>query len=70
MEEALKDYLRCWQAVDDIEKDELAASTIDFRWKQLNALFNLVSSLGIIPQRDEEQEMMEIHCWAKIKENR
>ena len=67
MDEATKKYLQRWQAVHEIEQQEMIDSTFDLRWQQLNALVNLASVLGILPVRDEDQENQFIDRWARLK---
>jgi hypothetical protein len=67
MDEATRIYLQRWRAVREIELQEMAGSSFDLRWQQLNALFNLASALGILTARDEDQENQYIERWARLK---
>jgi hypothetical protein len=67
MDEALRLSLQRWQAVWEFEQREMAESSFELRWQQLNALFDLAASLGILPQRDEELETIGFQCWARLK---
>jgi hypothetical protein len=65
MNEEMRAYHDRWQAVAEIERQELQAASLDERWQQLNAVIGLAIGLGIMmPDQSEE----EIHLrWAKLK---
>lgn len=67
MKEALKSYIHTWQAVQEVEKSELASATFELRWRQLNSLVGMAIALSIMPQRDESQEDVVIKRWAFLK---
>ncbi|MEA3441481.1 MAG: hypothetical protein U9R58_14495 [Chloroflexota bacterium] len=67
MKEALESYIHTWQAVQEVEKGELASATFELRWQQLNSLLGLAIELGIFPQRDEQQEKFVMKRWAFLK---
>ncbi len=66
MDAALNTYRDRWLAVAEIERQELQASTLDLRWRQLNAVICLAIGLGINKPADDEIEVFQ--RWAKIKE--
>ena len=66
MDAALNAYRARWLAVAEIERQELQASTLDLRWRQLNAVICLAIGLGINKPADDEIEVFQ--RWAKIKE--
>ena len=66
MEATLKAYLARWQAVDEIERQELQNATLELRWRQLNGLFGLAIGLGI--DKSQVDEIKVIQRWAKLKE--
>lgn len=61
-------YIERWEAVANIEQQELQFATVAEKWRRLNTIKVLAARLGIA-QIDNEGEM-EIHLrWASIKEN-
>jgi hypothetical protein len=66
MDAALNAYRARWLAVAEIERQELQASTLDLRWRQLNAVICLAIGLGINKPADNEIEVFQ--RWAKLKE--
>ena len=67
MDDGIKAYLTRWQAVSEIELQELQTTTVAVRWQQLNSIFGMAIGLGI--QRPVEDETEVIRRWAKLKEN-
>ena len=67
MDTALKAYLARWQAVEEIERQELQSATIELRWQQLNAVIGMAIGLGIYETTEDEIEVFQ--RWAKLKEN-
>jgi hypothetical protein len=63
----LKAYRARWQAVEEIERQELQNATLDLRWRQLNAVIGLAIGLGIYQPVEDDIEV--IQRWAKLKEN-
>ena len=61
-------YLQRWQAVEEVERQELAAATFEQRWQQFNALFQLAAGLGLTLKQDEEEEAIFYQVWARLKE--
>lgn len=66
MSAALNAYRARWQAIAEIERQELQASTLDLRWRQSNAVICLAIGLGINQPADDEIEVFQ--QWVKIKE--
>jgi hypothetical protein len=67
MDTALKAYLARWQAVEEIERQELQTATLDLRWQQLNSVIGMAIGLGIYQPVEDEIEVFQ--RWAKLKEN-
>ena len=67
MDPILKAYRARWQAVEEIERQELQNATLDLRWRQLNAVIGLAIGLGIYQPVEDDIEV--IQRWAKLKEN-
>lgn len=66
MDARLRAYRDRWQAVAEVERQELQASTLDLRWRQLNAVLGLAIGLGINKSVDDEIEVFQ--RWARLKE--
>jgi len=59
-------YKERWKAVEEIERQELRAMTLDEHWRKLNAIVRFAIEMGMKP--DEDDSEMEIYLrWAKIK---
>jgi len=67
MDPILKAYRARWQAVEEIERQELQNATLELRWRQLNAVIGLAIGLGIYQPVKDDIEV--IQRWAKLKEN-
>ena len=66
MDSALKAYLARWQAVEEVERQELQSATIELRWQQLNAVIRMAIGLGIYESNEDETEVFQ--RWAKLKD--
>ena len=59
-------YKERWKAVEEIERQELRAMTLDEHWRKLNAIARFAIEMGMKP--DEDDSEMEVYLrWAKIK---
>jgi hypothetical protein len=67
MDPILKAYRARWQAVEEIERQELQNATLELRWQQLNAVIGLAIGLGIYQPVEDDIEVFQ--RWAKLKEN-
>lgn len=57
-----------WKAVEDIERQELRASTVQDNWIKLNAIMLRAKRLNL--HRGHDNNEMEVFLrWAKLKEN-
>lgn len=56
-----------WKAVEEIEREELRASTIKQNWRKLNAIMIRARLLGL-SHKDDDGEMEVFLRWAKLKE--
>jgi hypothetical protein len=63
---ALKTYLARWQAVEEIERQELQSATMELRWQQLNSAIRMAIGLGIYESNEDEIEVFQ--RWAKLKD--
>lgn len=60
-------YRERWKAVEEIERQELRAMTLEEHWQKLNAIARFAIETGM--QRDDDEGEMEVFLrWAKIKE--
>jgi len=62
----MKAYRSRWQAVAEIELQELRSTSIELRWQQLNAVIGLAIGLGIMKIDESEGEVYQ--RWAKLKD--
>ena len=59
-------YKERWKAVEEIERQELRAASIEKHWKQLNEIIRRGKRLGF--KCDDSKSEMEIFLrWAKLK---
>ena len=66
MDAMLKAYRARWQAVEEIERQELQNATLESRWRQLNAIIGLSIGLGLNNPADDETKVFQ--RWAKLKD--
>ena len=59
-------YQDRWQAVAIVELQELRATTVETKWRQLNSIVNLAIRIGIF--RPDPSEELVYQQWAKLKE--
>jgi len=59
-------YKERWKAVEEIERQELRAMTLEEHWQKLNALARYGKALGF---KDNEDDVEIVRTrWVKIKE--
>jgi len=59
-------YRERWKAVEEIERQELRAMSIEKHWKQINNLIRFAIENGLT--RGEDETEMEVFLrWAKLK---
>jgi len=59
-------YKERWKAVEEIERQELRAMTLEEHWRKLNAIVRFAIEMDMKP--DEDDSEMEVYLrWAKIK---
>jgi hypothetical protein len=56
-----------WKAVEEIERQELRAMSLDEHWQKLNAIVRFAIETGM-KRDDDDGEMEVIQRWAKLKE--
>ena len=59
-------YIKRWQEVEKIERIEAQTTSIQERWRQLNALKCRATRLGIT-RKDDEGEMKVFLLWANLR---
>lgn len=65
----LEAYRSHWQAVNDFETLEQQQTSIELRWRQMNALFAMASALGLMMRHDETPENdVAIRRWNRLVE--
>ncbi len=62
----MKFYRERWKAVEEIERQELRAMSIEKHWKQINNLFRFAVENGLT-RSDDDGEMEVFLRWAKMK---
>jgi len=62
----LKFYRERWNAVAEIERQELRAMSIEKHWKQINNLVRFAIENGLT-RGDDDSEMAISLRWAKMK---
>jgi len=66
--EELRFHLRDrWKAVEEIERQELRASTVRQNWVKLNQIMLRARRLNL-PKRGKDDEIEVFMRWAKLKE--
>ncbi len=63
----IKFYRERWNAVAEIERQELRAMSIEKHWKQINNLVRFAIENGLT-RGDDDGEMAIFLRWAKIKD--
>ncbi len=58
-------YKERWKAVEEIERQELRAMSLDEHWRKLNAIVRFSIETGIVNNDDSELEVFK--RWAKLK---
>ena len=59
-------YKERWKAVEEIERQELRAMSLEEHWFKLNAIARFAIEMGIA-HNDEDGEMEVFKRWAKLK---
>jgi hypothetical protein len=65
-EEEIKFYRDRWKAVEEIERQELRAMSIEDHWRQINQLIRFAIENGLT-RGDDDGEMQIFLRWAKLK---
>lgn len=59
-------YKERWKAVEEIERQELRAMSLEEHWRKLNAIVRFAIETGM-KRNDDDGEMEVLLRWAKIK---
>ena len=62
----MKFYRERWKAVEEIERQELRAMSMEKHWKQINTLVRFAVEQGLT-RGDDDGEMEVFLRWAKLK---
>ena len=62
----IKFYRNRWKAVEEIERQELRAMSIEKHWQQINHLVRFAIENGLT-RGDDDGEMEVFLRWAKLK---
>jgi hypothetical protein len=63
----IAEYRRRWQAVNEVEEMERRASTMEERWRQINAMIGMARALGLDLTQLDEDDLIVYERWAQIK---
>lgn len=63
----IKLYRERWKAVEEVERRELRAMSMEEHWRQINSLFLFAVELGLT-RGDDDGEMEVFLRWAKLKD--
>ena len=59
-------YKKRWKAVEEIERQELRAMTLEESWRKMNAIARFAMEMGM--ERNNDQDEMKVFLlWAKLK---
>lgn len=59
-------YRDHWRAIAAVELQELRATSVEMKWRQLNSIVSLAIRIGIF--RPDPSEELVYQQWAKLKE--
>ena len=62
----IKMYRERWKAVEEFERQELRAMSLDEHWRQINSLFQFALGVGLT-RGDDDGEKDVFLRWAKLK---
>ena len=62
----IKLYRERWKAVEEFERQELRAMSVETHWKQINTLIRFALETGLT-RGDDDHEMEVFSRWAKLK---
>jgi hypothetical protein len=63
----IRAYLYRWEAVEAVEREEALSTSIEVRWLQLNALYGMALSLGILNTKESVNEEVVRQRWATLR---
>ena len=62
----IKMYRERWKAVEEFERQELRAMSLDEHWRQINSLFQFALGVGLTRGNDDGEKDVFLR-WAKLK---
>jgi hypothetical protein len=63
---AYKFYRERWKAVEEVERQELRASTVQTNWRQFNSILRRSIRVGMV-RGDDDGKMDVFARWAELK---
>jgi len=63
----VREYRARWQAVSEVEEAEQHQTTVEDRWRRLNAILQLAVTLGLDLRAQNEDETIVWQRWARLK---
>ncbi len=67
-EQSAREFRARWQAVAEVEFEELRTDPVELRWRQLDALFRLARGLGLSLEKPEEEVEAVRARWNRLKD--
>jgi len=64
--ELIKLSMARFKIIEEIERSEAMAETLDKRWKKLNAIYQMARELGIALKEDEDVAIVR-ERWVRLK---
>ncbi len=66
--EQIRLFQERWRAIREVETRERRSATPAVRWNQVNAIYRLALSLGLV-EKAKENRRQGASNWVRIKEN-
>jgi hypothetical protein len=63
----VREYRARWQAIAEVEEAEQQEATVQSRWRQLNAIYQLAVTLGLDLRALSQDEATVWQRWARLK---
>lgn len=65
----LSAYRRRWEAVREVERQELRTASVELRWIQLNSIVGLAKALGLLQKMALDRDDRVVReRWVRLKE--
>jgi hypothetical protein len=66
-DEGFRAFRDRWQAVEEIERQEQRAASINLRWQQTNSILRLAIGLNLVLDRSHDQVVIVRERWEKLR---